>query len=357
MCSNHRINRQDGFSMVELMVSMATMTVVTGAAFALIGSSLKFSNATYHTTDSEQALRTAHEVINRDLTTAGDGLRGIGTIQVPKAFVQNYLTQSPVIEPPTSNYVNLALVTSDDNTPANTAVPQASPAANLLTGDDRITMLAQDTDFNNGIGSVSLPANKITIAANDTTLQLTSADIGKFKANEVYAIVSQNSAAFGVVTTVNTSTNTLVMSNSNSLGLNETGSTSPFYTVSSNGTKPASIMRLKIIQYYVNANNLLMRRQFGVQGATFVDSTIAEHVTNLQFRYLTNLTDANGFVPQPVRQLSTSQQQLAVREVETTIAIETMRAVNTVTANNNGKQVISTTTATTVRNLQFRQAL
>jgi prepilin-type N-terminal cleavage/methylation domain-containing protein len=357
MCPNSKLNRHDGFSMMELLISMAVMTIVIGAVFALIGSSLKFSSATYHTTDAEQSLRTAHEMINRDLTTAGDGLRGIGTIQVPKTFVQNYLTQTPVVEPPTSDYVNLALVTSDDNSPASIAVPQASPAATLLTGNDRITMLAQDTDFNNGIGSVSLPANKIVIAANDTTLQLTSTDIGKFQANEVYAIVSQNSAAFGVVTTVNTSNNTVVMANSNTLGLNQTGALSPIYIVSSNGTKPASIMRIKIIQYFVNDKNLLVRRIFGVKGPTFVDSTIAEHVTNLQFRYLVNLSDPNGFVPQPVRQLSTSQQQLAVREVETTVAIETAQAINAVSANDNGKQVISSTTATTVRNLQFRQAL
>jgi type II secretory pathway component PulJ len=357
MCPNSKLNRHDGFSLMELVVSMGVMTIVIGAVFALIGSSLKFSSATYHSTDSEQSLRTAHEVINRDLTTAGDGLRGIGTIQVPKAFVQNYLTQTPVLDTPTSNYVNLAIVTSDDNSLASVAIPQASPAANLLPGNDRITMLAQDTDFNGGIGSVSLPANRITIAANDTTLQLTSTDIGKFQLNEVYAIVSQNSAAFGVVTTVNTTNNTIVMANNNALGLNQTGVLSPFYIVSSNGTKPASIMRIKIIQYFVNDQNLLTRRMFGVKGVTFVDSTIAEHVTNLQFRYLVNLTDAKGFVPQPVRQLSTSEQQLAVREVETTVAIETAQAVNAVSANNNGRQVISSTTATTVRNLQFRQAL
>jgi hypothetical protein len=44
--------------------------------------------------------------------------------------------------------------------------------------------------------------------------------------------------------------------------------------------------------------------------------------------------------------------------VETTIGVETVRAVNTVTNANanssaNGKQTIQTTTATTVRNLQF----
>ena len=116
-------------------------------------------------------------------------------------------------------------------------------------------------------------------------------------------------------------------------------------------------MRLQIIQYFVDANNLLIRRVYGVKGSAFVDNVIAEHVTNIQFRYMVNLVDANGFVPQPSRQLATSEQQLAVREVETTVAVETLRAVNVVTANNNGKQVTSSTTATTVRNLQFRRAL
>jgi type II secretory pathway pseudopilin PulG len=358
MCLNRKINRQDGFSMIELMISMATMTIITGAAFALIGSSIKFSSATYQLIDTEQGLRTAQEIINRDLTTAGDGLKGIGLIQVPKGFVQTYLTLTPVVEPPTSSYVNLALVNSDDNIPVNTAVPQASPAANLLPYCDRITILTEDTGFNGGIGSISLPANRITIASPNTTLQLTATDIGKFQANEVYAIVSQNSAAFGVVSNVNSSTNTVVMTNGDTYGLNQTGSAAPIYVVTSNGTQPASIVRLQIIQYFVNTNNLLIRRVFGVKGSTFVDSVIAEHITNLQFRYMLDLVDANGFVPQPVRELATSQQQTAVREVETTIAVETLRAVSAITANNNtGKQVISSTTATSVRNLQFRQAL
>jgi Tfp pilus assembly protein PilW len=357
MSLNRKTNRQAGFSMMELLISLGGTMIITAAAFALIAGSIKFSNATYHLTDAEQTLRSAHEIINRDLTTAGDGLKGIGTIEVPKTFVQNYLTQTPIVDPNNTNYVNLGLVTSDDNVPANIAVPQASPAVNVLAGCDRITMLAQDTSFNGGAGSVSLPANKITIGSTNTTLQLTSADIGKFQANEVYAIVSQNSAAFGVITTVNTSSNTLVLTNGDTFGLNQTGSTSPIYVATNNGGQPASIMRIRVVQYFVNANNLLVRRVFGVAGSSFLDSVIAEHVTNFQFRYLMDLTDANGFVPQPVRVLSSSAQQVAVREVETTIAVETVRAVNAVTANNNGRQTISTTTATSVRNLQFRQAL
>jgi len=352
MYSNRKINRQDGFSMVELMVSLTTMTIITGAAFALIASSLKFSSATYHVTDTEQGVRTAHEIINRDLTTAGDGLRGIGTIQVPKTFVQNYLTQTPVVDPAVPDYVNLALVNSDDNVPGSTVVPQPSPSpsTNVLNGTDRLTLLTQD--YTNFV-PVTLLAGKITQSSPNTNIVVP--DGSKFKAGEMYAVVSQNSAAFFVITSINA--NTLTAQNGDTYSINETGSGTPVNQVTSGGAAPSTIVRIQIIHYFVDSNNLLIRRVFGVKDKAFVDSVVSEHVTNMQFRYATNLVDANGFVPQPSTQLSTSEQQLAVREVETTIGIETSRAVNSVTANNSGKQTISSTTATTVRNLQFRQAL
>jgi Tfp pilus assembly protein PilW len=354
MCPTRKLNREAGFSMMELLISLATMTIITGAAFALIGGSIKFTNATFHMTDAEQTLRTAHEVINRDLTTAGNGLKGVSAIKVPRAFVTNYLTLTADSADPN----NLALVVSDDNVPANTAVPQSSPAATVLGGSDRMTMLTLDTSFNNG-NAVSLFAGQITVAGANTNIAVGATNIGLFQAGEIYAINTQIGLAFGVVTSVNTTTNTLIMSNGDVYGLNQTSATAPIYTVAGLALGPstaASIIRMQIIHYYVNANNLLVRRVFGVKGAGFVDSVIAEHVINLQFRYLLNKTDPNGFVPQPVGQVPPAD-QLTVREVETTVAVETVRAVNVVTNSSNGKQSISTTTATTVRNLQFRKAL
>ena len=357
MRPNQKLNRQAGFSMVELLVALTTMTIVTGCAFALIGGSLKFANTTYHMTDAEETLRTAHEIINRDLTTAGDGLKGIGTITVPKVFVQSYLTQTPIVDASTPNYVNLALVISDDNVPYSTAIPQATPAAYALGASDRITMLTEDYT---GFPPVSLLASKVTQSGSNTNIVVSASDIGKFQPGEIYAIATQNSAAFGVISSLSTSTNTLTMTNGDVYGINQTGSTSPIYgtvRLDLGPSQPASITRIQIIHYFANSNNLLIRRVFGVKGTGFSDSVVAEHVINVQFRYLVNLTDANGFVPQPKRSLASSQEQLAVREVETTIAIETVRAVNTVTNSSSGKQTVSTTTATTVRNLQFRQAL
>lgn len=363
--------KEAGYTMLELLVTLGTMLVISAASFALISSSLKFANTTYDATDAEQSLRSANEILHRDLTTAGDGLTGIGTITLPKTFVQNYLTQTPVVDLATPNYVNLSLVTSDDSVPANTAVPQSSPAVNVLTGTDRITMLTRDYDFNNGNG-VTLLAGTIAVVGGNTNLVVGAANIGLFQAGEVYAIVSQNSAAFGTVTATVPLTNTVVMANGDALGLNQTGVGTPISSVSSIvaglSTQNVTILRFQAIHYFVNANNLLIRRVFGVRGASFVDSVVAEHVTSFNFRYLLSLTDANGFVRQPKASLTTSEEQLGMRQVETSLGVETTRAVNAVSnvnasssgvcgASPNGKQVICTTTSTTVRNLQFRTAL
>ena len=351
--------RQDGFSMMELLVSLVTMTVVVGASLALIGSSIKFAHSTYNMTDAEQGLRTAHEMINRDLVTAGDGMKGIGKITTPIAFVQNYLTRTPVLNGSDMTHGDVGLVTSDDNIPANIAVPQASSAVNFQTGSDRISMLVKDTSF----PDVSVAAAKISQVGSNTNIVVLSGDINKFQVGEIYAIVSQD-ATFGVVSAVNTATFTVTLTNGDVYSINQTGPTSPVYAVAQLdpttliSTQAVAIVRLQIVQYYVEASGLLHRRVFGIKAAGFADSIVAEHVTNLQFRYMTNISDANGFVKQPIRVI-TSAEQTAVREIETNISVETVRAVNATTNGNanSGRQSISQTTATTVRNLQFRQAL
>jgi type II secretory pathway pseudopilin PulG len=361
--------RQAGYTMLELLIALGCMMVIGGASLMLISKSIKFANSTYNVTDAEQSLRSAHEVINRDLTSAGDGLRGIGTITAPLAFVQSYITRTPV----TCNDANfpcIGIVTSDDTIPASTAIPQASPAATFQTGSDRISMLIRDTTFNSG-NTVSLFAGKISVVGTTTNLIVGASEIGLFQVGEIYALTSQNSAAFGVVSAVDTTLKKVTLSNGDGYGINQNSATSSISQVGAFvlglNTSPVAVMRLQVIQYYVTSSGLLMRRVIGVAGKGFSDAVVAEHVSSLQFRYLTNILDSNGNVVQPMRVLSTSTEQNAVREIETTINLETAGAVNSITnansstntcgANANGKQNICSTTHTTVRNLQFRQAL
>lgn len=366
-----KINKgqQEGYSMLELFVALGCMLVVGAASLALVGKSIKFANSTYNVTDAEQSLRNAHEVINRDLTNAGDGLRGIGTITAPVAFVSAYLTRTPV----TCNDANfpcIGIVTSDDTIPASTAIPQSSPAATFQTGSDRISMLIRDTNFNSG-QTVSLFAGKVSVSGANTAMVVGATEIGLFQVGEIYALTSANSAAFGVVSAIDTTNKKVTLTNGDAYGLNQNSAPSSIAQVAAFvgglNTAPVAVMRMQIIQYYVTSTGLLMRRVIGVEGKGFNDTVVAEHVSSLQFRYLTNLTDANGNTIQPMRVLGSSSEQNAVREIETSISLETVGAVNAVTnanssttvcgANANGKQNICSTTHTTVRNLQFRQAL
>jgi Tfp pilus assembly protein PilW len=361
---------QAGYSMIELMIALGMTIVISAAAFSLFGSSMKFANSTYYTTEAEESLRNSQEVIGRDLTTAGDGLRGIGTLTAPLTFVQNFLTRTPVTcnDP---NYPCIGIVTSDNDLPASIPIPLSNPAVNFQTGSDRISMITRDMTWNSG-SPVSLLAGKITISGSNTQLSVGASNIGLFQNNEIYAVISSGGAAWGVVTSVNTVTNVVTMNNNDGgFGLNQTTSTAPVSVVSAvvagTSTQAVSVMRLQIIQYFVDQNGLLLRRVYGVKGASFIDSIVAEHISNLQFRYLTNLLDANGFVKQPSRVLGSSTEQAALREVETSIGVETAKAVNAVTDSTaissacgpsaNGRQSICSTTATTVRNLQFRTAL
>ena len=80
MYFNPKNKSQAGYSLVELLVGMGILIVIVGATMAVISGSLKFSHSTFYVTDAEESVRTAHELINRDLTSAGDGLKSIGTI-------------------------------------------------------------------------------------------------------------------------------------------------------------------------------------------------------------------------------------------------------------------------------------
>jgi hypothetical protein len=64
-------------------------------------------------------------------------------------------------------------------------------------------MLIRDTTFNNG-NSVSLFAGKISVLGTSTILTVGTSEIGLFQVGEIYALTSANSAAFGVVSAVDT---------------------------------------------------------------------------------------------------------------------------------------------------------
>jgi prepilin-type N-terminal cleavage/methylation domain-containing protein len=347
-----RLNEK-GFSLIEALVAMTVMLIIVGAVFSLMRDSMKVATVAYEMTDAQQNLRTAHEFIARDLMNAGDGLESISNIRVPSAFVTSYITLNPVTDPSTPGIINLGIFTTDNNVPANTAITGAVPAAAIRTGTDRQTILEQDRDFLfNNRNSISLAATAINPANSIITIPAGD-PMTMFNQGDIYFLTSAANAVFCTITSVDAAGRKLYFVASDAYGLNQPGANGNIAAVSANGTLATSLQRMRIIQYYLTSTGLLMRRVLGVPGAGFRESMIAEHVLDVQFVYELATTDAVGNVtPSATTTLTTSAQQLAVRQVEVRITVETPHAIQ-----NGSRQPLTMTTSTSVRNMQFRQAL
>lgn len=365
MHSNSRSGNQEGFSLIEMIIAMAVMLIVTSAVASLMKSSISIATATYELTDAQESSRTAQEFINRDLMSAGDGLRNMANIPVTKAFVTNYLAMNPVVDSSLpATVTNLGILTTDNDVPANSIVFGQDPtvATNPLVYvrsspvlTDRQTILQIDPDF--------IPIALLAPAIDPTGTTITIADVDRtrFTSGEIYFLTSAVGGTFGTVTAVTdtagpNSTLTFAQGaiSGDTFGLNVTGAGGQINTIATSAgvALATSLQRMRIIHYYVNSDGLLMRRVFGVKGAGFRESAIADHVVSVQFVY-SLAPDANGNIVQPVRLLATLDQQIAVRQVEVTVTVETPHTLQ----NGLRPQNISTTTSTSVRNMQFRQAL
>ncbi len=356
-------HRQAGFSLMELLVAMTLMLIVLASVFSLMRDSIRVSTTTYEMTDAQQSLRVIQEYINRDLISAGDGFRSVSEPRLPRNFVNTYLTSVPA-----GDYVNIGVVNSGNNVPANTVVP-ASPtqaASTVMLNTDRIVMLAEDRDPNFPVTGTRFNASIFTVPAADRV---------KFQIGEIYFITAGGSrSSFVQIKAINAGTNRITCDPGGGgvteLGLNTVpaGGNSAIDYVSNVGTTTFQIKRVQIATYFVNAERLLIRRVFGIRGTNiaavngraFADSVIAEQVANLQFLYQIQQTGAGGNLVQPVESLNTEDERNALRQVQLTPTTQTLRPIvrraNAQTgAMENAPQQLTSTTTVGLRNLQFIQ--
>ena len=356
MHQNLNTKNQKGFSIIEMMIAITVMLIITSAIVTLLRNSLQVATTTYELTDAQESFRTAQEYISRDLMNAGDGLKSVTYIPVNKTFVQAYLSLAPIVDPAQPAVTNLGILTTDNNVPGTTVVlpvtPPPVPAPGVVKVrdlTDRQTILELDPDPTNiQIGAIAIDATAKTLTLPAATT------MSRFQVGEIYFLTTLKGGTFGAITKVDSALKTLEFDNGDYCGLNVTGASGRIKDIATAGLP--TIQRMKIIHYFVDANGLLMRRVFGVKGQPFSDSVIAEHVVSVQFVYSLGL-DFNGDPLQPVSALTTLAQQIAISQVESTVVVETPHMVASAASLTGFKQQLSSTTSTSLRNMQFRQAL
>ena len=337
---------QAGFSMMELLIVTVILLVIMAAVFTLLRGSITSANANYEMTTAAQGLRNAQEYLARDILISGDGLKGVSSIWLPTLFVTEYLSSRPasVLDPTNVGFISIGAIFSDDNVPSGITVRGSNPPTTVLAPSDRLTMLAVDSNFS----PIDIPVGASNLNTGEITIP--SARIADFTVGEIYYITSGGTGAFGTVTSVNTGNNLILWAEGDPFGLNRLGSSGALGAGTNNGASPATLRRVNIIHYFVDAAGRLIRRVFGVQDNGFIDSVIAEHLTTLQFQYILKPSVDGVIFDQPKGQIQLSEASL-VRMIEPSLSVETAYALQ-----DGQKRQIEGLTQIGVRNVQFLES-
>lgn len=363
-------DRQAGFSLIELTVTMGIMVAILGVTAGLMADALRSATIAGELTEAQQSLRAAHEYLNRDLIVAGDGLSGVNNVRLPTDFVTDNVTPAPNNVQALSNnrgaYVALPLVTSDD------AQSRSGSPAGLLPGSDRLTLMTINRDPGFPISIVGAPASYTRPGADTLIANLPSATAALFRSGEVVLVSSSETgpsvSTFATVTGVTTgSSGQIRFAVGDAYGLNAAGL--PLLTDVICGTgNPGTdncfnvtIQRVLLITYFVDENGLLRRRVLGkarrgsvaetaFTSAAMAGDIVAEHLTAFQARYGVIATNRSTW--QIVDQM-TAAEESRVREVEVKLTVETPHPV----MKYDRHAEATSTVRTSVRTLEYRNAL
>lgn len=308
-----------GFSLIELVVSLAIFLVISASVFGLLQLARESKSVVNENSALNKNVRLALAIVGRDTYNAGFGYPLRNTVVLPDNRLSTLLGI-----PNDSNTTRdtIAPIIAGNNITLNTY----NTAANVRT--DQITMLFKDTTFN-PIGGVSQPLsiNAATTSGTgiDEIVPLSGSN-SLCRVNDLYLISGNTGSTLGVSTALSGS-NIVQFSNGDVLGFNQTGTSGPLRSI----VVPASIQRVRMISYFVTADGTFTRREYvnvppAVPAVGFADEPLIYGVENFQIQYVMDdgsLSDNPSAGPNgiPGDTDDTPTNLAAVRQVRFTVSV------------------------------------
>jgi len=289
--SQGRISRDDdGFSLVEMLVSIVIFLIVTGAIWSVLSVARQSSTTVNRSVELSKTVRVGMNLLGRDTYNAGFGYPFTTTVWLP------------------DNRVSALLGIPNDSDTTRDTVPPIIAGNNITLNSfnatpnvktDQVTFFFKDSTFNR-IGptedeKISTPIS-INIAAAPTGTGIDeivplSGSNDMCGLNDIYMIAGGTGAMVGMATKLidgaDGHPDTVQFANNDKLKFNLTGPTGPMSTL----TLPASLYRIKIVTYFVTADGTLTRREYGNYGTAtapngYVDEPLVYGVENFQIKYV-----------------------------------------------------------------------
>jgi prepilin-type N-terminal cleavage/methylation domain-containing protein len=285
-----------GFSLLELLVVMAVTLVIMGGTMTALGNAWKATDSANLITGLNTGLKTAMDLMVRDLLQVGQGLPPGRTITIPSG---SSATPIRLPGPPGTNYT---IPTTTTQLTAVMPGPGRGPVINGVA-TDMITTIATDSSFESRC-LVALTNTSMTVAqaVGQTTscgAQISDGGDDDVKPGDLLMLWKGSFSALVQVTEV---TGQAIHFDNDSMNLNQNGSadgivadyrTADGGEPSSNGKIKSSVSRLRMITYYLDATTdpgrpRLVRRLNNGLATTFdntLGTAVAFDMENLQFTY------------------------------------------------------------------------
>jgi prepilin-type N-terminal cleavage/methylation domain-containing protein len=247
---DRRAGGERGFTLVELLVSTAITTLILGTTIAAMLNATRANDTAVLVTSMNNNLRTAMDLVSRDLLQVGQGLPSTHVIEIP-----NGGAATPVRRPgpPTTN-LTWALGTTQIE--AVTPGPAAGPLINGVR-TDMLTTLAVDGAFalpgGGAVGITAITNNSVDIV---NAVNITNGGPDDVVAGDLFMVSKGTQTALVQATTVvgqriNFAAGDSLNLNQNGAGTN--GTMQSIIATAPAGTAGVSVARILMITYYIDA--------------------------------------------------------------------------------------------------------
>lgn len=296
--STHRRPRgARGFTLVELLVSTAITTVILGTTIAALTNAVRANDTAVLVTAMNNNLRTAMDLVNRDLLQVGQGLPSTHVIEIPNAG------GSGAVRRPGPPGTNLTWALGTTQIEAVTPGPGLGPLVNGVA-TDIVTTLAIDGAFATNAGQTAVPITRITQNSVDITnaVNITDGGPNDLVVGDLLMVSKGTNTALVQVTSI--AGQRVNFAAGDSLNLNQNGAGSNGTMISIINTAPTNntpttnvlsvgVSRVLMITYYIDANTnparpRLIRRIGNGDPFTFNNNSgmaVAFDVENLSVSY------------------------------------------------------------------------